>query len=287
MDVNVHPAKAEVRFHNPDQIFSVIQRAIRKALLLQSPVVEIQTERAWQSGITSQSNQFETGSADTQPIIMDQLSNPAYTPAQTTSQPQSVFPGLVPLLRLVGQVGSAYLVAEGPDGLYLIDQHAAHERILFEKYSQLKRTELPSQRLLELVVTQLTPGQAVMIDKELDIIKRMGYDIEPFGQNSFICRAIPSIFSKLSVEQAIRVLVEDFEEDESPLQTELEAKLVARICKRAAVKAGQTLSGDEQKQLVNDLQQCISPRTCPHGRPTMIHLSVDLLERQFGRRGAR
>jgi DNA mismatch repair protein MutL len=82
-------------------------------------------------------------------------------------------------------------------------------------------------------------------------------------------------------------LVEDFEEDETPLQTELEAKLAARVCKRLAVKGGQMLTTVEQRALLNDLESCNSPRTCPHGRPTMIHLSVDALERQFGRRGAR
>ena len=86
---------------------------------------------------------------------------------------------------------------------------------------------------------------------------------------------------------ALKALVEDFEEDESPLQAEVEARLAARVCKRLAVKGGQTLTSDEQKSLLLDLENCQSPRTCPHGRPTMIHLSVDTLERQFGRRGAR
>jgi DNA mismatch repair protein MutL len=86
---------------------------------------------------------------------------------------------------------------------------------------------------------------------------------------------------------ALAVIVEDFEEDETPLQAETEARIIARVCKRAAVKAGQALSPEEQKALLHDLEACQSPRTCPHGRPTMIHLSVDLLERQFGRKGAR
>jgi DNA mismatch repair protein MutL len=82
-------------------------------------------------------------------------------------------------------------------------------------------------------------------------------------------------------------VVEDFEEDEQPLQGEIEKKLAARVCKRMAVKAGQTLSPEEQRALLTDLEKCESPRTCPHGRPTMIHLSVETLERQFGRKGAR
>jgi DNA mismatch repair protein MutL len=86
---------------------------------------------------------------------------------------------------------------------------------------------------------------------------------------------------------ALRVLVEDFEEDETPLQAEAEARIIARVCKRVAIKAGQVLSTEEQRALLSDLEACQSPRTCPHGRPTMILLSVDLLERQFGRKGAR
>ena len=81
--------------------------------------------------------------------------------------------------------------------------------------------------------------------------------------------------------------MEDFEEDEAPLQNEIEAKIAGRVCKRLAVKAGQILSPEEQRALLADLENCASPRTCPHGRPTMIHLSVDMLERQFGRKGPR
>jgi DNA mismatch repair protein MutL len=88
-------------------------------------------------------------------------------------------------------------------------------------------------------------------------------------------------------EAAVRAVIEDFEEDETPLQNEIEAKIIARVCKRAAVKTGQVLSPEEQKALLTDLEACQAPRTCPHGRPTMIHLSIDLLERQFGRKGAR
>jgi DNA mismatch repair protein MutL len=87
-------------------------------------------------------------------------------------------------------------------------------------------------------------------------------------------------------QEAIMAVIEDFEEDETPLEKERTKRMIARICKRAAVKAGQTLSPEEQRKLLTDLEGCESPRTCPHGRPTMIHLSVDLLERQFGRRGA-
>jgi DNA mismatch repair protein MutL len=119
------------------------------------------------------------------------------------------------------------------------------------------------------------------------LLAGLGFQVEPFGPGTFLVRTIPALLAGMDAAEALRVLVEDFEEDETPLQAQAEARLIARVCKRAAVKAGRVLAPQEQQALLDDLQACRSPRTCPHGRPTMIHLSVDLLERQFGRRGAR
>jgi DNA mismatch repair protein MutL len=192
----------------------------------------------------------------------------------------------VPILRPVGQVGATYLVAEGPDGIYLIDQHAAHERVLFDKLMVQVESELPeSQGLLQAETVELTEGEAELVESNLGALESLGFAIEPFGARAYRVRAVPAAVSNLSPERALRVVVEDFEEDEMPLAAEREARLAARICKRAAIKAGQVLSLEEQRQLISDLEQSSSPRTCPHGRPTMVHLSVAALERQFGRRG--
>jgi DNA mismatch repair protein MutL len=194
---------------------------------------------------------------------------------------------VMPLLRLIGQVGSTYLVAEGPDGIYLIDQHAAHERVLFERFRAHMVEHLPAQALLEPATVQLPPQSANLLEQQLPFLEKLGFQVEIFGQNTFLIRSIPTLILGSDPTAALLALVEDFEEDESPLQDEVEARLTARICKRAAVKAGQVLSLEEQRALLDGLENCASPRTCPHGRPTMIHLSADLLERQFGRRGAR
>jgi DNA mismatch repair protein MutL len=179
-------------------------------------------------------------------------------------------------------------VAEGPDGLYLVDQHAAHERILFEKLmAQHEMKKIPSQSLLTPVTATFPPQTTQLLITQLPFLKHFGFDVEEFGPNTFQIRAVPALFAGSDPAAALRALVEDFEEDESPLQNEIEKKLAARVCKRMAVRAGMPLSPDEQRALLTDLEACDSPRTCPHGRPTMIHLSVDMLERQFGRRGAR
>jgi DNA mismatch repair protein MutL len=290
VDVNVHPAKAEVRFRERDRIFSGVQRAVRRALLAYTPVPELRATpqwedsgqydfesrtARWESSLAGETTETQTGGLE------DQVES---VPAPTQAVLRQTH---APLLRLVGQIAAAYLVAEGPDGLYLVDQHAAHERVLFERFMGQKLGEIPSQALLEPVVVELPPASARLLANQLDTLVGLGFRVEGFGLNTFILRSIPELFISMDPAAALRVLVEDFEEDETPLQAELEAKIVARICKRAAVKAGKLLSPEEQRQLLQDLEACQSPRTCPHGRPTMIHLSVDLLERQFGRRGAR
>jgi DNA mismatch repair protein MutL len=132
---------------------------------------------------------------------------------------------------------------------------------------------------------ELNPTEAPVLEERLDTLAQLGFQVEQFGGHSYRVRAIPALLDHLSPERALRTVVEDFEGDEEPLAGEIEAIIAARVCKQAAIKAGQVLSLEEQRQLVRDLEQCQSPRTCPHGRPTMIHLSVETLERQFGRRG--
>jgi DNA mismatch repair protein MutL len=298
VDVNVHPTKAEVRFRSQDKVFSFVQRSARKALLAYTPVPSV-SPQLWGSrsapseprevGIDWSIAHDEDVTTDNRPLTME-----SETPSADESRPssmvngQSAFSTGVPLLRLIGQIGSTYLVAEGPDGLYLIDQHAAHERVLFEKLmAQHDTKNIPLQALLAPEVVTLPPQSAKTLTQQLPFLNHFGFEVEEFGTNTFQVRAMPTLFAGGDPASALRALVEDFEEDETPLQAEVEAKLAARVCKRLAVKGGQTLTTDEQRSLLHDLEACQSPRTCPHGRPTMIHLSVDTLERQFGRKGAR
>jgi len=296
VDVNVHPAKAEVRFRNQDKVFSFVQRSARKALLAYSPVPNIAPSLWGTAHIVPSETTRQVGidwdiAHDEQLFAGDDQSPVSSHQSEiTTRQPEVQISSFstIPLLRLIGQIGATYLVAEGPDGLYLVDQHAAHERVLFEKLmAQHVMKNIPSQTLLTPAAVTLPPQAASLLLSQLPVLRHFGFDVEEFGPNTFQVRAIPALFMGSDPSAALRALVEDFEEDETPLQNEIEAKLAARVCKRMAVKAGQALSAEEQRTLLNDLEACDSPRTCPHGRPTMIHLSVDMLERQFGRRGAR
>jgi DNA mismatch repair protein MutL len=320
VDVNVHPAKAEVRFRESNKIFTGLQRAVRRALLSHTPVpgleeplprwsspetsptqarqsslswdiaADIQRDTAIQREAMQQAPETQQGQATNlvpeNPDQAVEVTPPAEVrPAQASQPPRFQ----APLLRLVGQVANTYLVAEGPDGLYLIDQHAAHERVLFERLlaQHSQAGSMPVQTLLSPAAVELPPASARLLSDQLPLLAHLGFQVELFGPGAFLVRAIPALLSRMDPADALRVVVEDFEEDETPLQAEVEARLAARVCKRAAVKGGQALSPEEQRVLLADLQACVSPRTCPHGRPTMIHLSVDLLERQFGRKGAR
>ncbi len=291
VDVNVHPTKAEVRFRAHDQVFRFVTRAVRRAVLAYAPVPGAgTTQHFW-------------GSAPaTPPAATDKLSDwdvaHAFPATNAPAADQNLPPATKPeaqaalmgsaLLRLVGQIGNTYLVAEGPDGLYLIDQHAAHERVLFEKLmAQMAAGEIPAQALLAPVSVTLPPHQAELVNEQLPALEKLGFVVQPFGPNTFQVRAMPTLFGGRDPAAALRALVEDFEEDETPLANLLEARVAARVCKRLAIKGGQSLSPAEQEALLRSLEACEAPRTCPHGRPTMIHLSVDMLERQFGRRGAR
>jgi DNA mismatch repair protein MutL len=311
VDVNVHPAKAEVRFRDASRAFTGVQHAVRRALLSHTavPALEAPLPRWTPPGPDQDDQQVPAGQqsgqawdfpAPARPSLAQssgmERSMAAYLPPEpsspATSMPaQSSQPGglRAPLLRLVGQVASTYLVAEGPDGLYLIDQHAAHERILFERlmaqHGAAARQAV--QTLLSPVAVELPPASARMLADQLPMLAHLGFQVEPFGPGAFLVRALPALLAHMDPSAALKVIVEDFEEDETPLRAEIEARLAARVCKRAAVKGGQVLSAQEQSALLSDLQACASPRTCPHGRPTMIHLPVDLLERQFGRKGAR
>lgn len=279
VDVNVHPAKAEVRFQDPDRTFSFVQRAVRRALLAYAPVPQIGPQM-WQAGARQPDPAWALAHPEAEDLA---VSTHAINAGQGVPTGDNL-----PLLRLIGQIGATYVVAEGPDGLYLIDQHAAHERILFEKLmAQHDMNKIPSQSLLTPAAVTLPPQSAALLTSQLPVLKHFGFEVEEFGPNTYQVRAMPALFAGSDAAAALRAVVDDFEEDETPLQNQVERKLAARVCKRMAVKGGQALSPEEQRTLLANLENCDSPRTCPHGRPTMIHLSVQMLERQFGRTGAR
>ena len=189
------------------------------------------------------------------------------------------------MLRVIGQIGGTYIIAEVPEGMYLLDQHAAHERILFEKFMADKAGQkVAVQNLLDPLPIELTPEGASLVEEHRVTLAAIGLILEAFGGTTWLVRSVPAILSSDDIRAAMADLVADLLAGDVPFASDEEEKLITRVCKRAAIKAGQTLSHPEMQELVRQLEACRSPRTCPHGRPTMIHLSAEQLAKEFGRR---
>jgi len=283
VDVNVHPTKAELRLKNPSQVFTAIQRTIRKTIAAYAPYAAV-PPRIWKTpelarNVSHMKFDFNGFIDSPQEVQSSEQMKPIHLDPLKTSS--------LPLLRLIGQLGLTYIAAEGPDGLYLIDQHAAHERILFEKISHQDADKKTSQFLLEPIAVTLPAPQFERLEQQLDLLAGIGFQIEPFGPGTCKIMSVPQVLSSMDPKEALISAISDDQKSPKELvDTENREKMITRICKRLAIKGGQVLSTQEQKQLIRDLENCKNPRTCPHGRPTMIHISVDVLERQFGRRGS-
>jgi len=284
VDVNVHPTKREVRFRDGQRVFGMVQKAVRTTLIEQSPVPGLgYTPRTWPGPGWE-------GRATAEPaipgsVLPSQAAMELYRTADEGDALQPFGPVRLPLLRVVGQVGQTYIVAEGPQGLYLIDQHAAHERILYEQMiTAHKQHAVASQALLEPLILELDPLLAGILAQHLNVLNEVGFGIEPFGGTAYLLRVVPSVLSTPDVRAALVDILESLRSGTDPIALRAEERLIAAVCKRSAIKAGQTLSQDEMHQLVRHLEQCESPRTCPHGRPTLLHFSVEQLEKGFARR---
>jgi DNA mismatch repair protein MutL len=169
--------------------------------------------------------------------------------------------------------------------MFLIDQHAAHERVLYEKLvADQANADVPVQALLEPLTVELTLAQAEELETWLEPLHKLGFEVEPFGGSTVLVRSVPVLLARADLRQALTGILDELAVEQEPLADEMDALLAAAACKRGAVKAGQTLALEEMQALIAQLEKVTSPRTCPHGRPTMILLSQSWMEREFGRR---
>jgi DNA mismatch repair protein MutL len=197
-------------------------------------------------------------------------------------------PGIPPGWRFLGVVDHLYLVAEKEGGVVLVDQHAAHERILFEQLlRQVAQEEVSGQRLLYPVTIEFSPVQAAFLKDRAEELGKVGLGISAMGGNTFLVDALPPRIRTLAVEEFVRGVVADLEKGgtTSKKDRRLSEEVIAKTVCRHAVKANDRLNDAEAVRLLADLLSCELPYTCPHGRPTMILLSKAELEKKFGRAG--
>ncbi len=293
VDVNVHPTKAEVRFQSHEQVFSAVQRAVRRSLIEHARVPSFRTGRG---SFTDAGRDWRDTSRqmDMELDLRDPGQHAVRQSEDATGDGSEIPEGLgaparprtLPMLRLVGQIAASYIIAEGPAGLYLIDQHAAHERILYEQFmADYAQQQTVAQYALEAQTVHLSAPEARLLEASLDALARLGFGIEPFGPNLFVVRSVPGMLADGDPVEVITSIIQDLEAGNTPGQQAIEDKIILRVCKTAAVKAGQILSVEQMQGLIRQLERCDSPLTCPHGRPTLIHISSDQLAREFGRLG--
>jgi DNA mismatch repair protein MutL len=204
---------------------------------------------------------------------------PSTIPTPTHERPAA---SALPILRVVGQVANTYIVAEGPDGMYLIDQHAAHERVLFERIrDQRQRKAVEVQGMLQPVSTELTLRQQETLESQAEELADYGFQIEHFGERTYLVRSVPAMLGGKDVARSLIELLDHLGEG---AKSDWGEEIAVSLACHSAVLAGQALDGEEMLDLVRQLEGASQPRTCPHGRPTVIHLSAAQIEKGFGRR---
>jgi DNA mismatch repair protein MutL len=283
IDVNVHPTKAEVRFADERLAFALVQRATREAIvghgspavvptLVSSPLDEWTVQRRF--SLAHPERRLE--------LVSDVPPDPAGT-SDGDLGTAPVAGRRLPVLRVLGQIASMFIIAEGPDGMYLIDQHAAHERILFEMLMpgfELRASD--RQLMLQPVQVQLSAGEWETFVACRDELAAVGFEIDEFGGGSVLLRAVPAV---LKIREPARVLTKMLDEMGGGGRgtSRLESLAISAAC-HTSIRAGQALSLLEMRELVSQLEACSSPLACGHGRPTMLRMTADELEKQFSRR---
>jgi DNA mismatch repair protein MutL len=283
VDVNVHPAKSEVRFRDTGEVFSAVQRAVRGTLAEMAPVPRDSGSFGWDSVVeTGRRRLVEAGDrarprAGELALEVQRTAEPLVASIEDDTREK------LPMLRVLGQLGRTYIIAEGPTGMYLIDQHAAHERVLYERFQKERTTAaVVSQTLVEPITIESGPRQAILDGARLAKLRELGFDIESFGGDTYLVRAVPAILTTADLAESIVEIMGDAQTADGTRPWEEE--ITIGLACRGAIKSGESLSKDQMQELVVQLEQTSLPRTCPHGRPTMLHVSARQLEREFGRR---
>ena len=276
VDVNVHPAKAEVRFIDQQFVHKAVFSAIRNALQGQRLAPEVLLVReAYEPPAAEPSMPGSTDGAALAEALFSSPS-PEVTPAFTELADEPPMP--------LGQLQASYIIAADGDSVWLIDQHAAHERILYEDLVERGVSQMGQQLLLTPIPLELTAPERVTLEEELSDLASFGYDIEPFGQGDFFLRAVPASLSGFDPIRLVRSALSERERDcRSSTVREAGSRIAARIACHAAIKVHFELAPEKMRYLVRELWRARQPTVCPHGRPTTLRIGREQIERGFGR----
>lgn len=309
VDVNVHPAKREVRFREAAPVRDALVEALRRTLESDRgawsasfraapaepppliPVADqLQLRRDWSDLPAVPPPQPNAPAvAAPAPIPATAVASPSHlshsSPSSHSSPPPPT-PSPASEFKILGVLGKLYVLMENASGLVLVDQHAAHERILFEEMRRRMESQgVPSQRLLMPLTLQVSPRDSDWIERNLETLQRAGIGLEPFGTSTFKIDALPTFLKGADPSQLLREIIDDLRETSAQTsKLRLGEDMIAKTVCRHAVKANDVLREPELVRLIQDLLACELPYCCPHGRPTMIQFSYGDLEKKFGRK---
>ena len=267
VDVNVHPTKREVRFSDQERVHEWVRSRIRAVVGPASAP----------SRMTADYPLPSPGTHDSPQSLIEAAAEPA----------QPYLPSVELEVRPMGQIANRYLLAQIGDEVQIVDQHTAHERVLFERLAaQLETGTIASQHALLPQMVELSAGEAVAVRAHLEDLRRLGFEIEEFGQGTVVVRAMPALVAQSDPQALLRSLVEDWEERASTpsVQERYNAVLATMAC-HSAVRAGRKLEQAEMRKLLEDWRDVGLPGTCPHGRRIAMRLTIEELDRIFGRLG--
>ncbi len=281
VDVNVHPTKREVRLKNEDKVKEVVYQAIKQKLMSSNLIVQTTVEKE----TDQQPIKNYSFSKDSQQVLKVEaqeklVENSDSKPTIVNGEKKIIGP-----FRILGQINKTFVVAESPLGLAIIDQHAVHERINYEKFmKELKDNSIKTQKLVTSKSIELNPAQYQMALQIKEELNKLGFEYSDFGNNTIKLSAIPEIFGSLKSTSFIDVINELTQSKATHLDDEIREKIIRKSC-RASIKAGEELSIVQLNVLLDELNKVDNPYSCPHGRPTIIELSVADLEKKFKRSG--
>ncbi|SHI49949.1 DNA mismatch repair endonuclease MutL [Desulfofundulus thermosubterraneus] len=295
LDVNVHPAKLEVRLAREREVSEAVTRAVRKALMGNRLVIPGAVLREHEPDLREEPlprvPRFFPPEAGRQQVLFPDHPPHSLPPTGSEGYVAEAAPVYdhagpsFPAVEYLGQLMPTYLLATGPDGLYIIDQHAAHERVLYEKYlAALAGPGAASQMLVLPVNVFLTHREARLLEAHREFLASLGFVLDFFSQDTVVVRGLPPDFPPGEGESYLRDIIGYLDEPgRSPSREDLVHHLAAQAACRAAIKAGEGLSGAEARSLLEQLAAAGNPFTCPHGRPTIIHVSHHELAQRFKR----
>jgi len=292
--VNVHPAKAEVRFLRPAGVHDLVRDALREGLGAARPfhviaggavtIGEPAPPFSWSPASGAAAAPVGRPASAIGPSTAERLPAVSWPAPAGHGEPAGLF-GAGPTLVPLAQYRETYILAAAPDGLVIVDQHAAHERILYERLLKGGQTENSRQTLLFPITIELSAAERQAFDEARDVLAGLGFDLEPFGDRALVARTVPSAVAAGGVERLLRDLLSQILEWRQPEGLEaLRHRIAASAACHAAVTANQSLDSERMRGLLADLLRTDRPMTCPHGRPAVIRLAVDHLEREFRRR---